>query len=180
MTTNLTQARLKELLHYEPETGIFTRRVSTGNQVKAGAVAGGLKLNGYVQITIDGKGYLAHRLAWFYTEGYFPEHDVDHVNRIRDDNRRINLREASRSCNLKNAGDRSTNSSGVKGITFYKRANKFQAQIVINWRCHYLGRYETLLEAACARYAAEQCLNWNDCDSNSSAYQYLKNKGVIK
>ena len=86
MRNQLTQERLKELLHYDPETGYFTWKISPNNAVKVGSVAG-TSMNNYIRIIIDHKAYLAHRLAFLYMEGYFPEHEVDHINRIRDDNR---------------------------------------------------------------------------------------------
>ena len=82
----LTQSRLKELLHYNPETGIFTWLVSKKG-VKIGNIAGSVNSIGYRYISVDRILYKASRLAWLFIEGYFPENDVDHINRIRDDDR---------------------------------------------------------------------------------------------
>ena len=90
----LTQSRLKELLYYDPYSGIFTWKISSGN-MPAGSAAGCLSPEGYIRITIAGKKYKAHRLAWFYVYGYFPENQVVHLNGARDDNRISNLREVS-------------------------------------------------------------------------------------
>ena len=96
----LNQKRLKEVLTYDSETGIFVWRSKKSRN--KGKVAGHLRSDGYVAITVDSKLYRAHRLAWLYVHSYFPEHDIDHMNGVRDDNRLVNLREASRACNLQN------------------------------------------------------------------------------
>lgn len=77
---------------------------------------------GYVQIKISGKLYHAHRLAWLYVYGYMPEKEIDHINRIRDDNRIANLREATSQLNSLNTGIYKNNTSGSKGIYYNKRA----------------------------------------------------------
>jgi hypothetical protein len=100
--TELTQERLKELLHYDPETGIFTNLTQRGGHAKKGAVAGTKNSIGYVCIRIDYDQYRAHRLAWLYVYGEFPEKFIDHMNEIRDDNRIINLRLATHQENLHN------------------------------------------------------------------------------
>lgn len=175
----LTQARLKELLHYDPLTGIFTRKISTNNRFKVGDIAGYKNKQGYIIIRIDGKGYRAHRLAWCYIEGYFPEHHVDHINRNPSDNRFSNLRHVTNQCNLRNTGNFKHNNSGVKGICWNKDKNKWLAQIKINGKIKYLGRYSDFTEAVFHRYEAEICLNWPGCDSNSPARQWLLKQGYI-
>jgi len=76
----ITQAGLKELLNYNPETGDFA-------WVKSKKPAGGISSYGYRRIIIDGKEHKAHRLAWLYTHGVFPEDQIDHINGVRHDNR---------------------------------------------------------------------------------------------
>lgn len=178
MKKKLTQNKLKELLNYDPESGVFSWKLTPTNSVKVGASAGSLS-HGYIRIMVDGKHYHAHRLAFLWMEGYFPENDVDHINRIKDDNRWCNLREVSRSCNIRNTGNPSTNTSGVKGVSWNKRDNKWQTMISVKGKQHNLGYFESLDNAVFARYNKEKELNWNDCDSNSPAYKYLKNKGLI-
>jgi len=177
-TPKLTQARLKELLHYDPDTGVFTWR-ETGPGRKNGLIAGCLRVDGYWFIAIDQQRYLAHRLAWFYVHGYFPENDTDHINRIRTDNRISNLREASRQCNSRNSGLLSTNTSGIKGVCWNKNYSKWQANITDSGKQIYLGCYDTIVDAAKARWSAEVKYNFPNCNSSSSAYTYLKNKGLI-
>ncbi|MCK9994454.1 MAG: hypothetical protein Dbin4_02974, partial [Alphaproteobacteria bacterium] len=98
----LTQSRLKELLHYDPDTGVFTRRVQTSSNARVGDVAGCLHPEGYRHIQIDGKRYAAHRLAWLYMTGEWPTNQLDHLNGVRDDNRWGNLREATHGQNQQN------------------------------------------------------------------------------
>lgn len=150
----ITQSALKELLHYCPETGIFRWRVSLGT-AKAGSVAGYLDGNGYQQIGIQGKPYLAHRLAWLYEFGEFPPNDLDHKNRVRSDNRICNLRPATKAENNQNCSMRRDNTSGHVGVYWYKRDKKWRAKIQINRKTTQLGRFTNLEDAIAARKAAE-------------------------
>lgn len=168
----LTQKRLKEVLKYDPEAGIFTRRITISSRALVNSVAGYTNGNGYQRIRLDGGDYMLHRLAWLYIHGYFPEADIDHINRKRDDNRIINLREVSRTCNLRNAGIRSDNVSGVKGVCWSTRAAKWMAQIQINRKTLILCHSSNFLEAVCHRLVAEQAENWEGCDSSSPAHNY--------
>jgi hypothetical protein len=169
----LTQNELKEILNYNSDTGIFTRRKNTGRRYKKGEITGNLN-NGYVQIMIKGKQYLAHRLAWLYVYGYFPENFVDHKDRIKHHNWIDNLREVTNQCNIRNVGNYKNNTSGVKGISYYKNRNRWVANIFINGKRIDLRFCKSFDEAVCYRLAAEQCVNWEGCDSNSPAYQYVK------
>lgn len=175
MKNQITQKKLKELLHYDSETGIFTWIITNTNYVKAGDVAG-TESHGYIVIAIEGETYKAHRLAWLYVHGYFPENLLDHKDRIRHHNWINNLREASNQCNQRNTGNRVDNKSGVKGVSWFKATEKWQVHIAVNGKLIFLGRHTCLLEAACHRLAAEQCLNWEGCDSSSPAYQYVKDQ----
>jgi hypothetical protein len=170
----LTQKRLKELLHYNPETGIFIWKINRqGNKVK-GNEAGWIDKDGYKIIRIDYKNYRTHRLAWFYKKGYFPENEIDHINRIKTDNRWKNLREISRQCNSRNSGNYITNTSGIKGVYWDTNHDKWIAQLWLNNKLKRLGGYKNFDNAVCARLAAEQCLNWGGCDNNSPAYNYVQ------
>lgn len=118
----LSMETLKHRLLYNPETGVFTRNcLMAGSSI--GSVCGTLKPSGYVIVRVDGRLYRAHRLAWFYQYGEWPDGDVDHINRNRSDNRIANLRQSNRSENLCNSSIRSDNTSGVKGVHF-NRINK--------------------------------------------------------
>ena len=107
----ITQARLKELLTYDPETGYFTRNVNVKG-ANAGERAGTITAKGYIAIGIDRKHYLAHRLAFLYMTGEWPKELVDHKDTIKINNKWENLREATNSQNKRNVGARKTNKSG--------------------------------------------------------------------
>lgn len=171
-TEDITYERLHEVLDYNKKTGIFVWLISRKG-VKAGTVAGS-KQKGYLHIRIDWKLYKAHRLAWLYVYGYFPEHGLDHKDRIKHHNWIKNLREVSAQCNIRNTGNHATNISGVKGVHFHKAAQKWCAEIMVNKKSYYLGNYNSFDNAVCARLAGEQCLNWSNCDSSSPAYQYVQ------
>jgi hypothetical protein len=113
----ITQEELKRVLHYEPETGVFTWLVSCG-AAAAGSMAGHLHVSGYVYIKILRTKYKAHRLAHLYMTGKWPIHDIDHFNRVKDDNRWGNLRPATKSQNQSNVGLRLDNTSGLKGLSW--------------------------------------------------------------
>ena len=174
----LTQKRLKELLDYDPKTGDFIWKVRTTNSIEIGDIAGSFS-HGYIQIGIYGVLYLAHRIAWLYEYGYFPENGLDHKDRIRHHNWIDNLREASQQCNLRNTGNRKNNTSGVKGVCWDKDRNKWVARIVVNGKQSNLGGYKDFNNAVCARLAAEQCLGWSVCDSSSSAFKFVRTNQVF-
>ena len=149
--TELTQARLKELLHYNPDTGIFTRLTKPRNGLNIGDIAGSLHSNGYIVIEINYKKYKAHRLAWLYVAGSFPPDMMDHKNRIRNDNRFINLREATRGQNGANGKRQSHNKSGKKGVCWNKGKGKWVAQISVRGKVKHLGVF-TCKDKAHATY----------------------------
>jgi len=169
----LTQERLHEVLDYNSDTGLFKWRVAMNSMVAAGSEAGSFDAGGYLQIGIDGKNYKTHRLAILYTDGYLPENSIDHVNRVRSDNRRANLREASMQCQRRNCGMLRNNTSGVKGVAWHKQMGKWLSFISLDGKKKHLGFHYTIIEAACHRYAAEQCLGFSDCDTHSSAKKYI-------
>jgi len=155
----LTAERLRELLHYDPATGVFTRRIATGYRGchKAGSVCGSLdKSEGYIRIGVDGRDYWAHRLAWFYVHGVWPPHDVDHRDRIRHHNWIDNLRPATRSENLHNQVEPAPgNKSGERGVFWEPRRKRWRATISIGNKNRHLGRFATLEEAKAAYLAAK-------------------------
>jgi len=148
MKTYVTQDRLKALLDYNSETGIFTWKVCRGG-VRIGAIAGA-KSEGYRNIMIDKISYQAHRLAWLYVYGKWPEKDLDHINLARDDNRIVNLRVVSDSENKQNQKMYKTNTSGYKGVHFSKASNKWRASICKNYQTIYLGSFDNPKEASLA------------------------------
>lgn len=117
MKEPLTQARLKELLDYDPETGVFTHRVNHRNRrARAGLSAGTATKDGYLFLNVDGKAYYAHRLAFLWMEGAAPPAAVDHRNGSRVDNRWANLRKATWGENAQNRAVRVDNTSGITGV----------------------------------------------------------------
>jgi len=176
----LTQQKLKDLVHYNQATGVFTWRVAANGRVPAGSLVGTYTHPlGYVRASIKGRSYALHRLAVLYVEGYLPEDTVDHINRDKQDNRYSNLRVVSQQCQNRNSGVAKNNKSGVRGVRLYSDG-KWVAKIGVDKRHHHLGYFDTVLEAACARFAAEQCLGFKDCDINSSAMQYMRQNGVCR
>lgn len=153
MRDTITQERLKELLRYDAETGVFTFRIKRGNK-RAGSVAGKL-LQGYVRIKVDRIEYAAHRLVWLYVHGKWPIQEIDHINRIPHDNRFKNLREATSAQNKQNSSIRKSNTSGFVGVSWSKRDRRWRASIKVNYRHISLGGYSSVEEAAIARAEAE-------------------------
>jgi hypothetical protein len=139
----INQEELKRNLSYDPNTGLFTRLIVHCNRVKVGSVAGTNTTRGYVDIRLYGKLYKAHRLAWLYITGKWPQAQIDHINGIKTDNRWENLREATPQENLRNLGIRSRNTSGFKGVSFCKRSNKWRASASVDNKYKHLGFYET-------------------------------------
>lgn len=150
----LTQARLKEILNYDPETGVFTWKVRLGSRANAGNVAGHAHNGGYRAIRLDGKAYLSHRLVFLYVSGEWPD-EVDHINHIRADNRLVNLRMSCRGENGKNYSISQRNKSGLTGVARYKITGKWYAQIRAGEERIYLGTYSSFFDAVAARKSAE-------------------------
>lgn len=141
--------KLREYLDYDAETGTFTWKIKSGRQ-PAGSVAGSLWPAGYIGVRVGGKAYLAHRLAWAFVHGEWPQADVDHVDRDKVNNRIENLRIATRSQNMANTGLRSTNSSGVKGVHWSSRAQRWIARVQKDGKHGYVGTFRHLEDAAAA------------------------------
>ena len=158
-TELLTQQRLKEVLNYDAESGVFTWAVTRTRAVD-GRVAGGNNQHGYWMICIDGVKYASHRLAWMYVHGFFPE-EIDHINHIRTDNRLVNLRETDRSENAKNISMPSNNVSGVIGVSWTKRIGKRKSKWEVRACGKFLGYFDDFFEAVCKRQSAELKLNFH-------------------
>ena len=149
----ITQSELKKLLHYNPETGVFTW-LKRKQGARKSCIAGANHNCGYISIGINGKRYLSHRLAWLYMTGEWPKDQIDHINHIRNDNRIANLREATNQQNLKNTRISSRNTSGVNGVHWYKGRNKWQVYVKVNQKVKHLGYFTDKFEAICARMSA--------------------------
>ena len=152
---SITAERLRELVHYDPETGLFTQ-VAVRKGWKAGRIIGRrMSRCGYIRIGIDMNRYLAHRLAWLYMTGEWPPDQIDHVNGDRADNRWSNLREATSAQNGQNSRPRNGkfNLKGVAKSLDHWRAKPFSARIKAHGKVHYLGRFATPEEAHAAYVA---------------------------
>lgn len=169
----LTQKRLKDVLDYNPDTGVFTWRVYRGRKAMIGSTSGTITKAGRLRIQIDGYCFLAHRLAWLYVYGYIPENEIDHIDRDPMNNRIKNLREASRLCNARNVGTRKDNTSGIIGVCWYPSTKKWTAQISHKGKRLRLGYFKSKLDAAKSRYEAETTYGWNSCNTVSSALEYI-------
>jgi hypothetical protein len=177
MTKPITSAELRLIIDYYPASGEFRwkartpdmfsdgRRYSASkmcekwNKCLAGKVAGSLDGDGYIEITIFRRCYRAHRLAWLYMTGGWPDFQIDHRNLKREDNRWENLREATGSQNQFNTRRQSNNKSGYKGVFFEKVRNKYRADIRSNGVSYTIGRFSSAEEAALAYRRQAEKLN---------------------
>ena len=139
----ITTERLRELLHYGQDTGKFSWRVDRRGHAKAGCIAGALRPDGYLRITLDGECYMAHRLAWLYTNGVWPSLNIDHINRVRSNNRISNLRDATHAENSQNTPMNSRNSSGYRGVSWHNKVGRWRANIGIKGNAKHLGYFDT-------------------------------------
>lgn len=169
---NLTQERVRDLFDYRD--GKLFWKTTVSPQARRGCEAGSVGKDGYRRVEISRERYFTHRLVWLWHYGYLPENDIDHINRIKLENYVENLREVGRVCNARNRGNPTDNTSGVKGVGWFKCHSKWRAQIAVCGRVIHLGIYRDFLEAVCVRLAAEQALDWNFCDSCSPAFQYVR------
>jgi len=150
---DLTAARLRELLIYDPETGIFTWRVSRGGR-KFGTVAGAAYTSGHILIRADRFAYCAHRLAWLYVHGEWPPSGLDHRDGVPSNNAIANLRPATTQQNGQNRKMSSNNSSGYRGVQYNGR--RWVAHLGHHGKHLYLGTFKTAEEASEAYKAARR------------------------
>jgi hypothetical protein len=154
--SDITAERLRALLDYDPETGVFTWKVNRGGTAKVGEVAGGVDAYGYICIRVNQRAYKAHRLAWLYTHGGLPIDQIDHINGVRADNRLSNLREVN---NQRNAENRRSarNVFGFLGVTRHR--NRWKAQITVGGRAKYIGLFISPTEAHAAYLEAKRAMH---------------------
>lgn len=157
MSPILTLKTLHAVLSYDPSSGSFTWRVSRG-RVKSGCVAGTLNNNGRRMIMIDNRLYQAHRLAWFYVMGKWPEKEIDHINGRPEDNRLENLRDVSHAENKQNRLHADCDSkTGLLGVLPHR--NRFRAVISLRGKQHYLGTFDTATAAHAAYVMAKRVMH---------------------
>ena len=150
----VTASEVRELLNYDAETGVFIWKQNRGTRKLKGIRAGSFHSAGYRHIMVEGSWYLEHRLAWLITYNAWPTLTIDHINGVRDDNRIVNLREATHSEQLQNR--KIPASSRHPGVTFCKQTRRFRARIRVNRRLVELGRFDTSAEAQGAYLKAKQ------------------------
>lgn len=151
----VTADRVRQVLHYNPDTGVFTWKETLSRRAVKGKVAGVVANNGYIHIGVDEGVYLAHRLAWLYVYGVWPTKEVDHINQRKTDNRISNLREVTRAENMQNRSKvRADNSTGATGVYWCKQRDRWLVKVSINGKTVQVGRYKDFDEAVSARKEA--------------------------
>lgn len=151
-------SRLKELVIYDPNTGVMTWRKSR-NGASKGTILGSTSTVGYIGTTIDNVEYQVHRLAWLYVTGAWPTEEIDHINGNPSDNHWVNLREATRTENGRNQKLFKTNTSGHVGVyTYLSKTKGLRHEVTIhaNKKCIRLGTFGNFKKAVEVREAAEQ------------------------
>lgn len=156
--STLTQKYLKEILHYDPQTGVFTRKV-TASHYKAGSTAGHEWKNSsgkmYRTIIIKQRHYLEHRLAFFYMTGKWPKHQIDHADGNGLNNKWANLSETTNTGNQKNRRLSKNNNSGYIGVSYSKANRNWYSRIWVDGKKKHLGCFKNKEDAIKARKNAE-------------------------
>lgn len=145
----LTFEEANELFEYDLKSGELKWKVSRSNKIKVGQVAKPRK-SGYITVSINGTMYYAHRIAWLMTYRELPELEIDHINRIKSDNKISNLRLVTRSKNCKNTGLRTTNTSGHKGVSWSIKYEKWVVTITKDYKPIYIGSFKNIEDASTA------------------------------
>lgn len=141
----ITAEQLRQIAMYQPDTGIFTWKITRSSVAQAGTEFGSWDLHGYKTVRINRKSYKLHRLAWLYVHGEMPKNDIDHINGIRHDNRICNLRDVTRKTNLENKTKLNTvkKYTSLIGAYFDPKKNVFYSRISINNKSVHLGSFDT-------------------------------------
>ncbi len=160
----LTAERLRQLLHYNPETGEFTWLVKRG--CRAAGAKPKCKAKGYYVIRVDKKLYKANRLAWLYMTGAWPSRHIDHADNDPSNDAFINLRLATGGQNMANMKRPVTNTSGLKGVSWNKRAKQWQSKITKNYKQIHLGWFKCPAAAHFAYIVAADKLHGEYARSN--------------
>jgi hypothetical protein len=151
-------AYLRSVFSYDPLTGILTWRAARP-KINVGTEAGTSTDSGYRKVTLDGKSYRVHRIAWAMVHDEWPRKSIDHEDTVKDNNRLANLRQATRSQNSMNRSRSRKNTSGHKGVYWHRRAGKWATQIKLDGEVKYLGLYEQVEDAVVAVAEARDSLH---------------------
>lgn len=138
----ISRKELKYRLRYERKTGFWFWLRPTAKRVLKGARAGNICTSGHRQITVHGRTYMAHILAWFYVLGEWPPRDIDHEDNNPDNNVWTNLRLATEGQNISNSKRRKDNKSGFKGVSWRRAAQKWEVSIAHNKKKIFLGLHD--------------------------------------
>ena len=162
-----TPDMLRQLIDYDPETGLLTWKTRTADVMKPSYVGrwndrwAGKRIatkdrHGYIFFRLDGFRISAHRAAWAISFDKWPDQDVDHINGVRDDNRLSNLRAVSRHENTKNSSIRSDNKSGVTGVSWCRARSMWTVRIKADGKYKFLGYFDSKEDAIAIRLIAQQ------------------------
>ena len=154
MRMDISADRLRELLSYDAESGVF-RWLVNRKKVRAGDIAGAYKRCGYSQICVDQKQYSSHRIAWLYVYGVMPVWQIDHIDGCRDNNRISNLRQCTQSENMQNQAIHINSTSGRVGVSWHKPGHKWSASIRVSGKRRHLGLFASIDDAASAYVKAK-------------------------
>jgi len=167
VTTVLSVSKLHEMLTYYPDNGALVWKERPRSHFKSDrdhlwwnkTFSGSLALNyqkhnGYLEGTIDGKPYLAHRVIWYMVHGEWPD-QIDHINGNKNQNHLSNLRNVDQRTNGRNQKRSSLNTSGVTGVYWHKTSSKWRSVIKVDGHRKYLGHFDDFNEAVKARKEAE-------------------------
>jgi hypothetical protein len=158
----LTSEQFRELLDYDPDTGLLTWREWRGS-ARAGAVAGYKNADGYIKFLVRGRTHLSHRIIWSMVYGVWPKLPLDHINRVRDDNRLSNLRLATQAQNMMNLRRKprfTPDGTPIPtGANLHRKSGRWIGRIRANRLFHYLGSFGTAAEAGAAYRAAARVLH---------------------
>jgi len=160
-TDVITQNRLKEVLHYDPESGVFAWIKRISHRIKVGDVAGTMDTKGYIVIGVDGVLYKAHRLAFLYMDGVIPI-QIDHEGHKKSDNRWDKIHPSTDSDNRMNMPISKKNKSGYCGVSWDRYRGKWSAKIQVNHKTIHLGRFTEKKSAELARQAANKKYNFHE------------------
>ena len=142
----LTQLELFQEINYNPFTGLFIWLIQRGKS-KFGNTAGYIDEKGYIRISIKGRTYRAHRLAYLWMTGEWPKNQIDHIDLVKSNNKWENIRPATNSENAMNKPKQQNNTSGHRGVHLHKHSGKWIASIKINQVRFYLGYFSDKKEA---------------------------------
>ena len=159
-STNLTADRLRAVLDYNPETGVFTWKQRISKKIRVGTIAGNMMRNGYIQLMIDGRNYMAHRLAWLYVYGNWPTNVIDHIDGKPFNNAISNLRDVTQGQNMENQKRaRTNNKCGLLGVCRGKKG--WRATIQSRGKWIHIGTFETPEQAHAAYLSMKARLHIN-------------------